>query len=288
MIRKQVAPGIIQVTLDEYRWYIDEEKEKNYPSVTWILEYYPKMIGFHKYLASLSSYEESQMIMKKGGERGSKVHAGIEKLLRNEKITIYDIMPNSYEPFTPQEWRFILTFVNWFETYKPVVIAVESNVINEEEGYAGTIDLYCEINGEKWIIDWKTTSHIYESAKCQIASYTMALRSLDFEVDYCGIVRLGSRHKVGYEFWSNRNEDELQHYYNLFKSVKAIWEHENPDPEPRFINVQEEIQLNIEEVSNAEEKHQVEDNGGSEGKDKDGNEGNIRKGEGDSEKPRLL
>lgn len=233
-IRKEMTGGIIQINLDENRYY-EIAPGEYVPSITTILNAYPKGYGFNKWLASLTSYEESQKILHKAGDRGSHVHNAIETLLSGEELNYTDHPYGSNKPFTPEEWKFVLSFMNWFEKTKPIVKSIEETVYGQ--GWAGTVDLVCKIDNKPVIVDWKTSSAIHESHKCQIAAYATA-----HGIDEARIIRLGSRHKCGYEE-KILSADDIKKYYALFENVRAIWKHENPNPHPRFLEVPEKLSL---------------------------------------------
>ena len=56
-------------------------------------------------------------------------------------------------------WQMFLRFVDFWETYNPVLIEAEVHLFSDELQVAGTCDLVCELefNGktERWIIDFK-------------------------------------------------------------------------------------------------------------------------------------
>lgn len=265
MIREQIAENIVRITLDERFYKIDLGKGdvRYLPSVTSILDHYPKGIGFQKYLVSLGDWEQGRKILKDAGERGGKVHAGIEQLIKHKKLHIEDIPAGHYEPFTGEEWQLIKTFTNWHKRYKPIYKSVEAVVYSLKDNYAGTIDIICDIDRgllhpkkpqisgvvDEWVLDWKTSSNIYESYKCQLAAYVKA----DKRAKRFGIVRLGSRHKVGYEFWQN-GEGDLAKYYKLFKSVQNIWDNETPNKEPKQIDIEETLTLLEDEENETNDK----------------------------------
>jgi hypothetical protein len=61
------ARGVVQVTIADERWYsrVVTSRETGLPevvyvpSVTWICSYYPKGIGFYKYLAASLNWNEA-------------------------------------------------------------------------------------------------------------------------------------------------------------------------------------------------------------------------------------
>ena len=121
--------------------------------------------------------------------------------------------------------------------YKPVILGIESTIINRTENYAGTIDIWAQIDDKVYVIDNKTSQAIYETHKFQIAAYWGACIENDVKVDTAAILRLRSRHKCGYEFWEFKDKNELERYYEGFLNIKKVWEFYNPDPQPKVIDV---------------------------------------------------
>ena len=266
-LKHELKPGIIQINLDKERWYKVENEDTGfvdyYPSVTWILEYYPKGIGFKKYLMNLADEAQGKAILEAAGDRGSKVHWGIEQLLRRETLHFTDIPFGYTEQFNANEWKYILTFMNWYDKYKPITIGIEDNIIEPNIGFGGTADYICRINDLVYLVDWKTSAHIYDTHKIQAAAYAHGYPS---PIDKVMIVKLGHPYKDGYQIWEE-DFDNLKEYYELFKATYKIWEHENKNIVPRFMECPEELTLLEDE--NAEERYESENIGGSEGENKD-------------------
>jgi hypothetical protein len=283
-IIEDLGDGIMRVNLDPERWY--EFDGKYYPSVTWILDYYPKDIGFHIWLTKLKDWDEGRQILHKAGDRGSRVHAGIEKLLRNEPLHFEDVMPGHLEPFTPEDWHYLLSFQNFFDDYPLTVLNLEETVLNAHPPFGGTADFRGEILLDEYvdekkaiILDWKTSSAIYPTYYMQVSAYAKALGYTN-----AGIVRLGTKSKRGYEFkfWG---EEEIEKYYNLFWNIYAIWQSQNEGAEPRWKEFKSTITLRGEDDTQNDEKK---DNSGRKGEDQDRDEGAIEDGEGNPEIPGLL
>ena len=250
-ITEDLGNGIIRVNLEPERWYFkDDNYEDPYPSPTWIIsEGYPKQIGFLKWLSNLKDWDEGQKIMKDAGDRGSKVHAGIEKLLTDSVLKWDDLLPPDHEPFNPGEWLYIMSFQNFYNDHPLKVDSLEETVWNEEPKFAGTCDFKgtiilpskgkLEPVEEDIILDWKTSSAIYPTHLIQVSAYAKAL-----DYDLAGIVRLRSRHKKGYEL-RIINKSEIEKYYNLFLNVYEIWKDSNPDATPRWKEITSELKLEI-------------------------------------------
>jgi hypothetical protein len=262
----ELSEGIIQITLDESRWYYDADG-KPHPSVTTILESFPKGYGMYLWLADkIQSYDEVRAIMKSRGEEGSMAHWAMENYLLGKQINFHDEHPEFERGFTAREWQMVLAGKRWCDTFEPVVKFIENPVFGEVPGdYAGTVDMVVLIDGEKFAYnqgrgkeketilpygegqipfmgDWKTSQAIYDSHKAQVAAYAIAGVGTPMEVSIGGIIRLGSKHKVGYEFWHG-NYKEMERYKKLFDAAYTFWSHENPNPAPKVVDVPMAIQI---------------------------------------------
>ena len=97
-----------------------------------------------KYLTTLST---SAM------DRGSRIHASIEQILRREPVTI-----------DPRDEAAVAGARAWLNAQvrehglRP--LEVEAFLLHETLGYGGTCDLIAELDGEVWLLDWKTGSSV--------------------------------------------------------------------------------------------------------------------------------
>jgi len=103
-------------------------------------------------------------------------------------------------------------------------------------GYAGTVDLLCEINGEPWIVDFKTGQNIWPSAEIQVSAYKEAIT--DIPNIKLGILQLGYwRTKTKYKF------TEIKDKYDLFLAAKRIWQNDQEGVEPKQKDYPMELKL---------------------------------------------
>lgn len=103
--------------------------------------------------------------LKKAAELGTAVHECIELSLQD------DLDEDSVLPL----WvPYLCAFRSFMGAYKPKVIATEQRLACDL--YAGTIDFVCEINGELWVIDWKTTNQLMPQVALQTAAYELLAR----------------------------------------------------------------------------------------------------------------
>lgn len=235
------ARGIVQITTADERWYKIEEKDKParfMPSVTWICGYYPKGIGFMKWLSE-HGWDEAEAVKQAAGDKGSKVHRAISDILKGAVVKIDDKYGNNDgdEPteLTVAEYEAIISFVNWLNEIQPEVMAVDYTLVNEKENYAGTIDMKLKIKGEIWIVDIKTSKDVYPSHEIQVSAYKQA----DKEVQKIAILQVGyARNKAKFKF------TEVQDQFPLFQAAKAIWAKETEGVFPKQRDFPLEVKWN--------------------------------------------
>ncbi len=232
---------IMRITTADERWYVKGEKTF-VPSVTWIAGYYPKGIGFYKWLAD-KGWDEAEAIKNAAGDKGSKVHYAITDLLKGGKVAIDGQYPNPTtgepEEITKEEYECIMSFVGWFNETKPKVIANEVVVFSEGDKYAGTIDLICKIDKQVWVIDFKTGQTVWPEYELQISAYKHGLKKP-------GIVKLGIL-QLGYQRNKNKYKfTEVEDKFELFKAAYRIWHNENDGVEPKVRDYPMTLKLNLE------------------------------------------
>jgi hypothetical protein len=235
--------------LDE-RFYKSKIEDKYYPSVTTILEAYYKGYGFNEWLKQVG-YNADE-IMRKAGEQGTNVHNMIEAYLQGFKISWID--ENNKPRYTLNEWQMFCKFIEFFEKYKPELMVQEFTLVSDKLRFGGTVDFIGKINGEIWLLDWKTSNYLHKTYELQLAAYAMAWNELNPEnkIQRTGILWLNSatrgEDKKGLSIqgkgWQIKEFD--RHYedaFKLFLHTQAIWEEENPSYKPKNLEYKMEFQL---------------------------------------------
>lgn len=88
----------------------------------------------------------SERTLERAADKGSSVHNAIEMWLRFGVIDI------------PEEHRgYFNGFLEWWNQYKPELVASEVKVYHKLMRYAGTTDLLAYIDGKLTLVDYKTT-----------------------------------------------------------------------------------------------------------------------------------
>ena len=232
----EISDDAKQITLPDSRYY--RRNGKYYPSVTYVLGYYPKGKFFEDWLKKVGY--SADYIVKKAADEGTQVHEMIESYLNNEELNF--LSSNGDPLYNPNIWQMFLKFVEWWETYKPTLLETEVHLFSDKLKVAGTCDLVCEIEGELWIVDFKTSNSIQTTYELQTAIYSECYEEcFGKKADRQGILWLKSKkHKPsegkmqgkGWEMVEpKRTQDENLDIFNI---VRKLFDLENPKHSPVF------------------------------------------------------
>jgi hypothetical protein len=225
-----------QITLPDSRFY--RRNGNYYPSVTYVLGYYPKGRHFEDWLKKVGY--ASEYIVKKAAEEGTQVHELVEEYLNGAELEFLD--KNGYPQYNPDVWQMFLHFVEFWETYKPKLIETEVHLFSDELKVAGTCDLICEINDELWVLDVKTSNHIQPTYELQTAVYTQCYKECyGKDAQHQGILWLKSskrgpkKDKMQGKGWEIVESERTQkENLDIFKTVRKLFDLENPTSSPSF------------------------------------------------------
>jgi hypothetical protein len=232
----EISDDATQITLPDSRYY--RRNGKYYPSVTYVLGYYPKGKFFENWLKQVGF--SADYIVKKAAEEGTQVHELAEAYLNGEELNFLD--ERGRPQYNPDVWQMFLRFVEFWETHKPTLIETEVHIFSDELKVAGTCDLIVEINGELWLLDLKTSNQLQTVYELQTAVYGQCYEEcFGKKIDRYGILWLKSskrgskKDKMQGKGWevveSSRTFEEN---IDIFKTVKRLFDLENPTHSPVF------------------------------------------------------
>jgi hypothetical protein len=95
---------------------------------------------------------------------GTQVHAAAEAIARGGPVTAGDDLG----PFIEAYRR------DFLEVFAPRFIALEAMVCSQRYEYGGTADAFAEIDGEIWLIDYKSGAGVYPDTALQLAGLARA------------------------------------------------------------------------------------------------------------------
>jgi hypothetical protein len=114
----------------------------------------------------------------------------------------------------------LLSYYEWEKGHKLEPILVEKPLVSEQYKYGGTIDCYCNLDGEPALLDFKTGKAIYPEHIYQLAAYTQLLREEGHPVSLCRILRIGRTEDESFE---DRQIKDLRVPWDIFKHCLEIY-----------------------------------------------------------------
>ena len=234
--------------LDERFYYAgDDDKGEPifYPSVTSILDMYPKGYFFNEWLKSVGF--NAGQIADRAANAGTKVHAAVEDLVQGSAPEWLD---GSY---TEEEWRGIMGFTDFCTRFKPRFIGSEIRVLSHKYRYAGTLDLVGYMDGKLWMWDVKFSNEIHDTAWLQLAAYKQAWEEKhpDLQIEEMGVLHLkaktrteGSKGAIQGKGWKCETpSDPAKKLFDIFLKVHGIYYYQNPNPQPKNYSLPTKLSL---------------------------------------------
>ena len=238
-------PTSKRVTILDNRFYT--RNGNFYPSVTNILQFFPKNKYFENWLKDVG--HNAKFIAQKAADEGTQVHEAIERYVEGEKISWLN--EHGYSNYSLDVWKMILKFHDFWTTCKPKLIESEIHLFSDKYMYAGTCDLILDINGETWLIDIKTSNSLHTSQELQLAAYTQAWNeNFEEKIDRMGILWLKSskrgnkKDKIQGKGWEiSESPRSFEENLKIFNNIHDLFKLENPNPQPVEEQFPIEIQL---------------------------------------------
>jgi hypothetical protein len=230
----EYSPDSKQINVLDSRFY--NRDGKYYPSVTSILNFFPKNQFFHSWLKDVG--HNSDIIASKAAGEGTQVHNAAERFINGEEINWIDESGKAI--YSLDVWKMILKFADFWHLVKPELISAEYHLFSDEHEYAGTADLICRINDELWLLDVKTSNSLHTSHDLQLAAYANAWNETHNEkITRTGIIWLkaktkkeGKEGEMQGKGWQVKVVDDIEKNLDMFLNVYKIYKLENPNAKP--------------------------------------------------------
>jgi len=252
--------NIKRIDVLDNRFYFDKENPKIfYPSVTTILEAYPKGWALTQWHKSLGF--NADIILQRAAIQGTNIHDAANKYVNGHPLEFGTMVDGKFVAnYTFDEWEMICKFVEFWTEFKPTLIASEVTILSEHHKLGGTIDLIVQMPNSKgvwetWIIDTKSGNALYPSHELQVAAYATMWNehNPDYFISRAGILHLnsltrtkGKNGAIQGPGWQIKEYD--RHYadaFKVFKHLRAVWDNENPTYEPKNYSLPGSFQLNV-------------------------------------------
>tara|TARA_R110000803_G_scaffold36932_6_gene79502 strand:+ start:412 stop:1194 length:783 start_codon:yes stop_codon:yes gene_type:complete len=236
-----------QITFLDRRVYKRDEGVY-YPSVTTVLQHMPKNKYFDNWLKDVG--HSADIIMRKAGQEGTQVHEAAEELIDGKEVTWMD--PYGHAKYSLLVWKMINRFADAWQQMDPTIIATEEFTFSDTFKYAGTADIIAEVNGERWLLDIKTSNNLHKSYDLQLAAYAKAWEEMyGQKIDRTGIIwlkstkRSPSKKEGVYQGkgWELKIIDDIDKNFELFKLIYQLYQIDNPTTEPIYNSYPTKIKL---------------------------------------------
>lgn len=133
--------------------------------------------------------EDYRKVRDKAGSIGTIVHKMIEQHLKKQELDVSDYSPSNLEIAK----KAFGGFLNFEKIHNLVPILQETPLVSFQHLYGGSIDCYCELDGKKCLLDFKSSAALYPSMRVQIAAYQILLEENGYEVDECHLLRIDKK-----------------------------------------------------------------------------------------------
>lgn len=230
-----------------------------YPSVTTILDAYPKSVAFYEWLKKMG--EDADEIRDEAGRKGSAVHQLTEDYDRGLECMMVDDFGNP--KYKQIEWAMFERYVEFRQKHDFEMIANEVHYISPKYGFAGTLDRVFKKDGKYFLVDIKTANSLHNHYWLQMAAYKMLWNEVnEIKIDEIRILWLNAKTRTdgagksiqGVGWKLQEPEYSTDHYWGVFQSVYKTWMEENRNTKPRNTSYQltHKIQINGTEEINSE------------------------------------
>jgi hypothetical protein len=224
-----------QINVLDQRFY--RRNDKYYPSVSSILNYFPKNQFFHSWLKDVG--HNSDIIASRAAAEGTQVHNAAEALINGAEVSWIDEYGNAL--YSLDVWKMILKFAEFWNKHKPELVAAEYHLFSDQYEYAGTGDLVVRLNDKLWLLDIKTSNSLHTSYDLQLAAYAKAWNEThDEPIIETGILWLKAAtrgedkkgEKIQGAGWQLKVVSEIDRNFEMFTKIQDIYKLENPDAKP--------------------------------------------------------
>jgi hypothetical protein len=242
------------------RFYRDPESGVFVPSVTTVLEAYPKGAQYYEWLKKHG--QDADEIRDEAGRRGSVVHEATEVLDLGGELEL--MSPDGSPRYKLSEWAMISRYVEFRERFPARMHAVETKLACGELGYAGTLDrlMTFEETGETFLVDIKTSGSVWQQYWLQQAAYhellhvTGAIAKMfpDGEVPEVKLAILwlnaktrsdGKKGAIQGAGWQLITQSKpTPDLLRIFNNVRETWLMEHQDEQPRTTSYKLNLKIN--------------------------------------------
>lgn len=166
--------------------------------------------------------------MKDASDKGTYSHLAIEKYLKNGYFDINEMTDIPNNKIRDTVYSVINGFYKWWidihKKYKNIkIIYLEETLIHKY--FAGTCDCLLQVDGDYWLIDFKTSNHMSYNYALQLAAYKYLLKELkNINISKAMILRLDKTEYTyyTYEYDFINNQEHIQFFEDCLETFMLL------------------------------------------------------------------
>jgi hypothetical protein len=163
-----------RLTFTDLRFYLHKESGNWFPSVSTILDAYPKSAQFFQWLKENGDTADS--IRDEAADTGGVVHHLTELYDKGEEVNC--LTESGNVAYSSLAWAMFERYVEFSERFSPEILDMEVNMVSPELGFGGTRDRLIVLDGKKLLIDIKTSNALHNHYWLQMAAYVKLYEKL--------------------------------------------------------------------------------------------------------------
>jgi len=225
------------------RWAVNKEREMVMEAAADLHQHMKMEISRPSFLLTLGNQlgktRAHQKLSQKALDIGKEIHKMVE--WKTREMLGQNPGPVILNPSPPATLGYH-AWLEWAEKAKFKPLLIEQRVISMTEEYAGTMDVYGEIDGRLTVVDYKSSKAVYPEAFLQNAAYQKALIEMEHGKPEQGlIIRLpkaeGDPGLDPKKFTKScvALVEDVDYLYQVFLAVKVLWHYLHPEGHGRQI-----------------------------------------------------
>jgi hypothetical protein len=145
----------------------------------------------------------------RAADRGTDIHEWLEAALLGRELP----------PLADEAQKYWPAAQGWLDWFDGTVLATEQTFFHDD--YAGTADLVCDVGGERWLVDFKTSKGLYESVALQLSALAYA-HMLPDGTDNWTYTRLVAV-RIGEDGWEMADVTDPEGSFGAFLGLLDVW-----------------------------------------------------------------
>ena len=197
------------------------EKDIFVPSVTTVIQWgCPMPIHLLNWIIKTSQGDPDKYwnVRNRDAQIGIDAHNLVELFAKRQMDILTDEELETYKNINIQDeplQKALTCFIDFYIKHKPKFLEVETPLFHKSIPYAGRIDAIAEIDGEVWLLDYKTSISVDKDMKIkmQLSAYARLYEKVGkHKIDRMGVIHLKKNFVPGKDGFPSKRSKYLYEY----------------------------------------------------------------------------